>query len=79
MLVAADPEVELIELGDPLKLPDRALVKTKDSPAVYFLVDGVLRPMTLAAFQNRSFKFADVITISPEEFAKYPVGQLVEN
>ena len=79
VLVAADPEVELIELGDPLKLPDRALVKTKDSPAVYFLVDGVLRPMTLAAFQNRSFKFADVITISPEEFAKYPVGQLVEN
>ena len=79
VIVGADPEIELIELGEPLKLPERALVKTKDNAAVYFMVDGILQPLTFNAFQNRSFRFSDVFTISAEEFAKYQVGDVVEN
>jgi hypothetical protein len=39
----------------------------------------VLRPLTFQAFQNRGFGFDQVITISAEEFAHYPVGGVVEN
>jgi len=74
-----DSDVAGLELGEPLKLPERSLVKTKDSPAVYYMVDGVLRPLTYAAFQNRRLRFQDVITISPDEFARYQVGAVVEN
>ena len=77
--MGSDSEIDLIELGEPMPLPDRALVKIKSSPAVYYFVDGVLRPLTLIAFNNRQFRFQDVITISDEEFAKYPVGAWVEN
>ncbi len=79
VLVGSDPEIELIELGEPLTLPDRSVVKTKDGATVYYLVDGALRPLTLKAFQNRGLLFKDVVTISAEEFAKYPVGAVVEN
>ena len=77
--VITDEEIATLELGDPLKLPERALVKTADSPAVYYLVDGVMRPLTYKAFQNRRLLFKDVVTISAEELAKYPIGAVVEN
>lgn len=77
--VGEDAEIDLIELGEPLPLPDRAVVKTADNPTVYYLVDGVLRPLTLTAFRNRGLLFERVIVVSPEEFAKYPVGAVVEN
>lgn len=79
VIVAADADVQILELGDPLPLPERALVKTQDNAAVYYLVDGVLRPLTLAAFKNRLLRFADVVTIAAEEFAKYQIGAVVEN
>lgn len=79
VIVGADAEIDAIELGEGLRLPERATVKTKDSPAVYYVVDGVLRPLTLVAFKNRGLLFKDVVTISAEEFAKYQVGALVEN
>lgn len=79
VLVALDEALSLFERGDDLQLPDRALVKTADNSTVYFLVDGVLRPLTLKAFQNRFFRFEDVVTISAAELAKYPIGAVVEN
>lgn len=79
VIVGADEEVGAIELGPALELPDRALVKLTDSPTVYYLVDGVWRPLTYTAFQNRRLLFKDVGTISEEEFKKYPLGAVVEN
>ena len=79
VIVGQDTEVGAIELGPALELPDRALVKLADSPTVYYLVDGVWRPLTYTAFQNRRLLFRDVGTISEEEFKKYPVGAVVEN
>ncbi len=79
VIAAADSDIAILETGDPLLLPERALVKTKDSAAVYYLVDGVLRPLTYTAFQNRRLLFKDVVTISAEELAKYPIGGVVEN
>jgi hypothetical protein len=79
VIVAEDTDLAALETGDDLPLPDRALVKTKDNAAVYYLVEGVLRPLTLKAFQNRRLLFKDVVTITPEELAKYPIGAVVEN
>lgn len=79
VIVGQDAEVGAIELGPALELPDRALVKLEDSATVYYLVDGVWRPLTYTAFQNRRLLSKDVGTISEEEFKKYPVGATVEN
>ncbi len=79
VLVGSDAEIDLIETGEQVKLPERALVKISSNPAVYYVVEGVLRPLTLQAFQNRGLRFSDVVTISEEELAKYQVGALVEN
>jgi hypothetical protein len=79
VIVAADSDIAAIELGTPLDLPNLALVKTADSGTVYYLVDGTLRPLTLTAFKNRRLLFSDVVTLSPEDFAKYPVGAVVQN
>lgn len=79
VITISDEEIGALELGDDLALPERALVKTSDAPTVYYLVDGVLRPLTFPAFQNRRLRFQDVVTVSPEEFAKYQVGAVVEN
>lgn len=79
VITISDAEVAALELGEEMKLPERALVKTKDSPAVYYLVDGVMRPLTYKAFQNRRLLFKDVVTITAEDLAKYPIGDVVEN
>ena len=79
VIIASDEDLAQLETGDELRLPERALVKTKDNPAVYYLVDGVLRPLTYVAFQNRRLRFEDVITLTPDELAKYQIGSVVEN
>ncbi len=79
VVVATDEELAIIELGEDLRLPERALVKTPEAATVYYLVDGVLRPLTYTAFQNRRLLFRDVVTISAEELTKYQVGAVVEN
>lgn len=77
--VATPDELSSIELGEALPIPDRALLKAKESPAVYWYVDGAARPLTLTAFQNRAFKFSDVVTIPADELSRLPLGALVEN
>lgn len=72
-------ELEIFEQGDDLPLADRALIKLEGAPTVYWLVDDILRPLSLTAFQNRGFVFGQIQTIGAEEFAKYPVGGVVEN
>lgn len=79
VLVAEDDQLSHIELGDGLRLPERALVKTAANATVYYVVDGVLRPLTLTAFNNRLLRFEDVVTILQEELAKYEIGAVVEN
>ncbi len=79
IVVTDKAQLEVFELGENLPLPDRTLAKLKDNPAVYYLVDAVWRPLTLKAFQNRRLLFEHVVEVSQEEFAKFPVGAVVEN
>lgn len=79
VVVADDQDLAVLETGDDLTLPDRALVKTAENPTVYYLVDGVFRPLALKAFQNRRLRFEDVVTVTADELAKYPIGGVVEN
>ena len=43
------------------------------------LVDGVMRPLTFTAFQNRRLLFERVVDISSEQLGKYVIGAVVEN
>ena len=79
VLAADDAELILFEKGEDLPLPERAVVKAKDSATVYYVVDGILRPLTFTAFQNRRLRFEDVITIPAEEVPRYQIGPVVEN
>lgn len=79
VIIAEEDQLAHVEPGESLFLPERALVKVSDNPGVYYVVDGLLRPLTLQAFNNRLLRFADVVTISKEEFAKYQIGAMVEN
>ena len=79
VVVGTDAEIAAIETGPELRLPERAVVKSADAATVYYLVEGVLRPLTLKAFQNRALRFQDVVTVPAEELAKYQIGAVVEN
>ena len=79
VVVGTDAEIAAIETGDELRLPERAVVKTADNATVYYVVEGVLRPLTLKAFQNRALRFQDVAIVSAEELGKYQIGATVEN
>src|SRR3989338_426935 len=79
VVVGTDAEIAAIETGDELRLPERAVVKTADNATVYYVAEGVLRPLTLKAFQNRALRFQDVAIVSAEELGKYQIGATVEN
>lgn len=79
VIVVSGPTLQIFELGEPLPLPERSLAKTRDDPTVYYLVDGVWRPLTFKAFQNRRLLFEHVITVSEEQLNKFPIGAVVEN
>ena len=79
VIVISDDELQTIELGEDMLLPDRALVKSNDAATVYYMIDGQLRPLTYTAFKNIGLRFEDVVTIPAEELAKYPIGAIVQN
>jgi hypothetical protein len=60
------------EQGDFLPPPDGTLVKASDSPAVFFLENGMKRWISLDVFRIRQLRFQNVISLSPAETASYP-------
>jgi hypothetical protein len=77
-------EVFLINGKSPVH-PNGTIIKVGNQAAVYVLNDGRARFIPSRAILNslygfgKGFDFRDVITISPEEFARYPQGASVSS
>lgn len=61
--------------GDPVRLPEGALVKTKNDPSVYLVGGGVRRAFADEdAFFAVGYKWSDVVTVNPKLLALHPLG-----
>lgn len=67
-------ELALIPTNSPLTLADGSLIQVTGYPTVYLLEEQSKYPLTLQAFNNRGFKFSDVITMPADEAARYMTG-----
>lgn len=61
--------------GKLLAPPNTYLVKTKDDPTVYWPVAGVLRPVTLLAYQNMGLNVLPTIIVTDELLNQFSVGE----
>lgn len=59
--------------------PDGRVIKGDAEATVYLVDGGKLRGLTLEAFQNRNFSFAQVKTVSMSELAGYERGESLIN
>lgn len=73
------PESEVSTYPDGgVALPEEGtLVKSSDNPAVYLITNNQKRPLTLFVFNQRGFKFSNVLTAGPGELDSYPTGQIL--
>ena len=74
MQVVPDSEIAKYE-KDGLVLPKNgSLVKSFDSPTVYFYEDNQKKPMDAEIFRNRGFSFANVYELDQKEIDALPLG-----
>ncbi len=59
----------------PLPPSDGILIKNATSSTVYYMHQGLKRPLLYLVFQSRNFKFSDVITVPETDFAQIPLGE----
>ncbi|MBI4054090.1 MAG: hypothetical protein HY397_02045 [Candidatus Doudnabacteria bacterium] len=67
-------ELALIPQNSPLVLENGSLVKAREDPTVYLLVEGQKRALSYEAFLARKFKFSAVIEMPAEEIQRYLSG-----
>ncbi|MFA6522151.1 MAG: hypothetical protein WCT24_00985 [Patescibacteria group bacterium] len=79
-IVKVDPAVvEQYKEGKPIVFSDGYLVKATDSPVVYIVSEGKLRPiLDEQVFGSYGWSFADVIDVSPGTLVLLPVGLPLE-
>lgn len=64
--------------GNPVMFGDGELVSSNSSPAVYLISQGRKLPFLNGdVFEKLGYKFSNVITVSPQLLAMYPVGDTV--
>jgi peptidoglycan hydrolase-like amidase len=73
----SDRDLAVYPLSTPLSYPNGTLIKGF-GPEVYLIENEKRRLITsMALFNNRGYKWKDVITISDEELLGHPVGEIV--
>lgn len=71
----SDRDLVVYSLGTPLTYPDGSLIKG-DGPEVYLIENDTRRHITsVALFENRKFKWGDVIKITQAELLAHPLGE----
>jgi hypothetical protein len=71
----SDRDLAVYSLGTPLTYPDKSLIKG-DGPEVYLIENDTRRHITsVALFENRKFKWGDVIKITQAELLAHPLGE----
>lgn len=64
--------------GDTVMFPDGELLKSDNSPAVYLIDNGKKRLFASGSiFESLGYNWNNVITVSPQLLAKYPLGENV--
>jgi hypothetical protein len=68
------PYSELLQIptGEWYWPPDGVLVLIKGIPTVYVMDNGVKRPVTYFVFTQRKLSFANVVSLTPDEFGHLP-------
>ena len=70
-------EVDSYELGSVLLPLEGTLLRASDNPTVYLVVGTEKRPVTGTVFQQRKYKFTNVVTLPPNEIAEIPLGKFL--
>ena len=82
-LTAVSPEeLDTFPTGDAVKLKDAELVKTKDSPIVYVISNGLKRPIADGAtFEGLGYNWKNIVTIEEKVLSLHPTGEevIIEN
>lgn len=67
--------LDKLTIGEPVRLPEGALVKTKGDPNVYLVGGGVRRAFAdEKAFFSVGYRWKDVVTVNPKLLALHPIG-----
>lgn len=61
--------------GTPLPPLEGTLLKNERDATVYYIHQGVKRPLTYLVFKSRNFSFANVVTIPNAELSALPTGE----
>ncbi|MDD3435341.1 MAG: hypothetical protein PHY76_02570 [Patescibacteria group bacterium] len=75
-------ELEKYETGAAVSFDDGELIKSDSVNTVYLISEGRKRPfLTGETFEALGYKFSNVITVSPQHLASYPLGDpvLIQN
>ncbi|HOE81042.1 MAG TPA: hypothetical protein PLP70_00600 [bacterium] len=80
-IIPADAtELAAYQTGAPVKLDDGNLIKIEDSPNVYILDHGEKRLIpSEQLFNGLGYKWSNIITVNPQHFELYLLGQPVED
>lgn len=63
----------------PVAFTDGELITSPTTKAVYLLENGKKRPFLSAeAFENRGYKWGNIISVSPQFLAKYEIGEAIK-
>ncbi len=69
-------ELEKYNTGLPIKLNDGELAKAPDSPAIYFISNGLKRPIANAeTFDNLGYQWKNIIEVSAKILNLHPIGE----
>lgn len=72
-------KLDTFTTGEPYRLHDGELVRTKEEASVYVMENGLRRPIPSAdVFETLGWKWKNVITLPNSVLKEYPIGQPVE-
>ncbi len=74
IVTVPDEEISSYEKQGFVPPLDQSLVKSADNPSVYFVENGLKRPVLAEVFKNRGFSARSISTLSKEEILALPIG-----
>ncbi|HEX5430183.1 MAG TPA: S8 family peptidase [Patescibacteria group bacterium] len=74
ILIEQSGQLDNYTLGDPVAPNTGTLIKSETDPTVYYIDNGVRRPLTYLVFVSRNFSFANVKIMSESDLASIPLA-----
>jgi len=71
-------DLEIYPTGEPIMFGDGELLTSTATNAVYLIENGEKRPFVSGEiFEKYGYKWKNIITVSPQYLAKYPIGEMI--